>query len=280
MIKFGFYLLLISLPFDLLAQGFVPDPDWRFENFNSQNHFISRAISDVTVDKNNYVWTSSTGVQRFDGYKTTEFDTLDQNKAELRSNYADIAADDDGRIWVNSAGLCYYDDASGKFVYARTDRYHPITYTQGFCFQKKQLWFVCNYGLAKLDLQSLRISFTTLNNITDPLRTSLIDENTLLISSREKVYIYNIKSGTYAVLTLIYNHSLLRIDAIAKSGSIIFAGCTRGLFTFNNLKDLSILNTGTKEVVINDLLFLPEDKDKKYLFIATDGQGFWCTIPS
>ena len=69
MIRFGFYLLLIAMPVDLLAQEFTPDPDWRFENFNSQNHFISRAISDLTIDKNNYVWTSNSGVQRFDGHK-------------------------------------------------------------------------------------------------------------------------------------------------------------------------------------------------------------------
>lgn len=137
MIKLGFYVLLISLPFDLFAQGFAPDPDWRFENFNSQNHFISRAISDIAIDKNNYVWTSNSGVQRFDGHKTTEFNSVDENKATLRSNYADIAADNDGRVWVGSGGLCYYDDANGKFVYVMPDKNHPITYTQGFCFQKK-----------------------------------------------------------------------------------------------------------------------------------------------
>jgi len=273
MIRFGFYVLLISLPFNLSAQGFIPDPDWRFENFNSQNHFISRAISDITVDKNNYVWTSNSGIQRFDGHKTTEFNSIDENTAALRSNYTDVAADKDGRIWASSGGLCYYDDVSGKFVYIRSDANHPIAYTQGFCFEGKNLWFVCDYGLARLDLQTLKISFTTLTKVTDPLGTFLIDKNTLLISSREKVYTYNIQKNTYSTNTLIYNHSLVKIDALAISGATIFVSTNRGLFTFNNLKDIAPVNTGLEDVAINDLLFLPEDRQKKYLFIATDGKG-------
>jgi ligand-binding sensor domain-containing protein/two-component sensor histidine kinase len=273
MIKSGFYIWLIFIPFKLLAQGFTPDPDWRFENFNSQNHFISRAISDIAIDKNSYVWTSNSGVQRFDGHKTTEFSSVDENKAELRSNYADIAADNDGRIWVGSGGLCYYDDARGKFVYVTPDKNHPITYTQGFCFQKKNLWFVCNYGLARLNLVTLKISFTTLTGVTDPLGTFLINKNTLLVSSREKVYTYNINRDTYSTNTLVYNHSLVKIDAVAQSGPTIFVSSNRGLFTFNNLKDISIVNTATKDVMINDILFLPEDKEKKYLFLATEGKG-------
>ncbi len=69
-------------------------------------------------------------------------------------------------------------------------------------------------ALAKLNLQSLKISFTSLTGITDPLGTFLIDDNTLLISSREKVYIYNIKNDSYTATTLIYKHSLLKIFAV------------------------------------------------------------------
>lgn len=273
MVKFGFLLLLITIPFSLLAQGFTPDPDWRFENFNSQNHFVSRAISDLTIDKNNYVWTSNSGVQRFDGHNTTEFNSVDENAAALRSNYTDVAADNDGRIWVSSAGLCYYDNASGKFVYLHPDANHPITYTQGFCFQAGNLWFVCDHGLARADLHTLKISFTKLTRVTDPLGIFLIGKNTLLISSREKVYIYSINTGAFSTHTLIYNHSLVKIDAVAISGKTIFVSTNRGVFTFNNLKDINIVNTGIKDVMVNDLLFLPEDKRKIHLFIATDGKG-------
>ena len=87
------------------------------------------------------------------------------------------------------------------------------------------------------------------------------------------MYIYDIRSGTYLIRTLIYNHSLVKIDAVAKRGATIFVASNRGLFTFDNLKDISLINTGTKEISINDILFLPEDKEQKYLFLATDGKG-------
>ncbi len=273
MTRSGFSLLLLLIfPFNMLAQAFTPDPDWRFENFNSQNHFISVAISTLTIDKNGYVWTSSNGVQKFDGYRTTEFNTLEQAGGALKSNYTGVAADDRGRVWVSSAGLCYYDDSNGKFIYVQPDARHNITTVDAFFFQKNYLWFVCDYGLAKLDLRSLKISFTSLTGINDPLCSYLIDENTLLISSREKVYLYNIKKNTYTANTLLYNHSLVKIFAVTKSDNAIFLGTNYGLFTFKDLKNISPLGRGI-DVPINDMLFIPGDNEKKYLFIATEGKG-------
>ncbi len=273
MVRIGIGLLFLLLPFGLLAQSFTPNPDWRFENFNSQNHFISREILNLTIDKYGYVWTCSRGIQRFDGYRTIDFNSLNKTNGALRSNYADVATDSAGRVWISSGGLCFYDDNSGKFIYARGDPKHNITYTQGFCFQKNYLWFVCNYGLAKLDMRSLKISFTSLNDITDPLVIDLIDENTIFISSREKVYTYNINKNTYLANTLTYNHSLLKVFAVSERGKTIFLGTNQGLFTLKNLKDVTLISKGVKDLVIADLLFLPGDKEKKYLFVATDGKG-------
>lgn len=273
MVKCIYGLLIIFLPVSLAAQVFTPNPDWRFENFNSQNHFTSRGISDITMDKNGYIWACSDGVQRFDGYKTIDFNSFDRSTGGLRGNYTSIKADNSGRIWVCSLGICYYDDASGKFIYIRTDARHNITNVNSYCLQKNYLWFVCDYGLAKLDLKSLKISYTALANVTDPLCTYLIDENTLFISSREKAYIYSIGQNTYKSNTLIYDHSLIKIFSIYKNGSQVFLGTNNGLFTFDNFKDLLPARNGINDVLINDMIFLPADKGKKYLFLATEGKG-------
>lgn len=261
------------MQFGLFAQSFAPNPDWRFENFNSQNHFISRGIADLTMDKHGYIWTCSDGVQRFDGYKTIDFNSFDQAKSGLRGNYTSIIADHNGRIWVCSLGICYYDDTRGKFIYLKPDSNRNNLNANSFCLQKNYLWFVGDYGLAKLNLQSLKVSYTSLSSVTDPLCTYLIDENTLLVSSREKVYTYNIKKDTYTVNTLTYNHALVKIFSINKTGNQILLGTNNGLFSFNNLKDLSLVSNEIKGFVINDLLYLPQDKEKKYLFLATEGQG-------
>ena len=272
MLKFKFVLLLLLLSLDLPAQVFTPNPDWRFESFNSQNHFISRGIADIAMDKHGYIWTCSDGVQRFDGYKTIDFNSFDRTSG-LKGNYTSIQADNDGRIWICSNGICYYDDARGKFIYIKTDSKHTITGVNSYCLQKNYLWFICDYGLAKLDVRTLKISYTSLKNITDPLCSYLIDDNTLFISSREKVYTYNIKNDTFSINTLIYNNLLIKVFSVNKNGNEILLGTNYGLFSFNNLKDLTPVCNEIRDVLINDMIFLPADKEKKYLFLATEGKG-------
>jgi len=271
--KFAVIFLLVFIPFNLLAQTFKPDPDWRFDNFNGQNHFINREISDMAFDKFGYAWTCNRGIQRFDGNKTTYFNSFDLSPGALRDNYDDVIADSNGRIWVCSAGLCYYDDANNKFVYLQADQQHKINSANACLIQKNTLWFVSNLGLTKVDTHTLKVNLTSLTDINDPLGTYLLDENTLLISSRQKAYIYNIKKDTYTAGTLTYNGGLLKVLAVKKSGGSTFLGTTGGLFIFKSLTELSLVAKETTGIEIDDLMFLPADKNEQYLFVATAGKG-------
>jgi len=264
--------ILLFIPFDLLAQAFTPNPDWRFENFNNQNHFISAGIGDIAIDKNNYVWTSSTGVQRFDGNKTLDFNSFDRSNGGLKSNATDVIADHTGRLWVSSAGLCYYDDASGKFIYVQPDRTRKINGIDFMILKENWMWFICDYGLAKLNLQSLKISYTSLTRLGNPLGNFFVNDSTLLVSSREKVYFYNTRNDTYTSRAFVYNHSLLKIFAVDTTAGTTFLGTNSGLFTLNKLQQISPVPNGTNDIVV-DLLFMPQDSEKKYLFIATEGNG-------
>ena len=272
MIKFGFSLLLLLLPSVLLAQ-FTPDPDWRFENFNNQNHFISSEAGDLTIDKHGYVWVSNRGIQRFDGYRTINFNSFSQVDGGLRDNFTDVTTDSSGRVWVSSAGLCYYDEVSGKFIYVPSDNKHNINIVYSFLSHKNNLWFVSNYGLTKLDTRSLHISFTSLQKVVDPLGAFLIDENTLLVSSREKVYTYNIKYNTYITNTLTYNNALVKIFSVAKNKDQLYLGANTGLYILKNLNGIPQVTNILKNIIVNDLTFLPQDKEKKYLFLATENDG-------
>ncbi|WP_295651282.1 triple tyrosine motif-containing protein [uncultured Mucilaginibacter sp.] len=273
LIKFALSFLLLFLPFKLLSQMFRPDADWRFENFNVQNHFINREISDMAFDKYGYVWTCGRGIQRFDGNKTSYFYKFDIAPGALRDNYDDVIADNTGRIWACAAGLCYYDDASNKFVYLDGDSKHKIENANACLVQKNTLWFVSDLGLAKVDTRTLKITFTSLANITDPLGTYLLDENTLLVSSREKVYIYNIKTNTYSTRILTYKGGLVKIFAVKKNADGFYLGTNLGLLISKNLSDFSLVAKETAGVEIDDLTFLPSDKKEQYLFIATGGKG-------
>ena len=266
------FILFLFLPFNLLAQ-LTPNPDWRFENFNSQNHFISRDILTLTMDKHGYLWTCNRGVQRFDGNKTIEYNSLGQEKGALKGNYTEIITDNDGRVWISSLGLCYYDDDSGKFIYVQPDSKHLITYVQSFYIEKNYLWFVCDYGLAKLNLRSLKISFTSLTDVADPLCINLLNDNTLIIPCRGKVYTYNIKNNRYLTNTLIFNYSLLKIASVCNSGVATYIATNHGLFILKSLHNLLLPVKQTEDIELNDLLFLPGDKKKEHLLLATERKG-------
>jgi ligand-binding sensor domain-containing protein/two-component sensor histidine kinase len=272
MAKLVISFFLSILPFGLLAQ-FSPNADWRFENFNSQNHFTSREILNLAMDKHGYIWTCSRGVQRFDGYKTIDFNSLNPASGGLRDNSVDITADKSGRIWISSAGLCYYDNATNKFIYVDGGRHKDISMINGFLQQNNFIWFVCNYGLARLNLNSLKITYTSLTEIADPLITFLVDSNTLLVSSREKVYIYNIQKDTYSSCILTYNNTLLKIFAVAKNGSKLFLGTNNGLFVVDDIKNIHNTKKVMGDFTVNDMLFLRQDKEKNHLLLATEGNG-------
>ncbi len=267
------FIFLLLLPLSVFAQEFTPNPDWRFENFNNQNHFISRSVESIATDKFGYIWVSSQGIQRFDGYRTLDFNRFDHANGALRDNAANVAADSTGRIWATSGGLCYYDDVHSRFIYPGVDKAHPITVAFSLCVLGNNLWFICDYGLSRLDLHTLKITFTSLKKLPNPLYTYAIDNQTLLVAEREKVFIYHIKSDTYTTATLLHNHALVKIFGAAKGKNVIYLGANTGLYTIKDVDHPEPVSTSITNVPVGGLIFLPEDKQKKYLFVATEGAG-------
>lgn len=262
----------ITAPLYLLAQQFTPDPDWRFENFNGQNHFVSRNINNVTMDKHGYLWACSRGVQRFDGFKTIDYSSLDTSTGGLKNNYTDLISDSSGRIWVSSAGICYYNEVQGKFIYPDPGPHRTITYAYAISIQNQNLWFVCDYGLARLDLRSLKISYTSLPTIANPLCTYALNDSTLLISTREDLYSYNIRRNVFRKKMLLFKNAVVKVFAVKHSHRSVFLATNYGLFSFKSLDEVTPC-PGAAGIVINDFLFMPQDKDEEHLFLATNGNG-------
>lgn len=257
----------------LFAQGFTPDPDWRFENFNTQNHFTSTAISQLVVDKDGYVWAATNSLLRFDGNHTIEFKSNDRSTSSLRGNYPAIVLDNSRNVWITCHGLCRYDAAANKFVYVKTDPGHNILDAECFCVQHDYLWFVCELGLTKFDTKTLKFSYTSLTHVNDPLCSAMINDSTLFISSREKVYYYNIRRDTWTVHTLVYKRALLKIFNIHQVGKRFFLGTNNGLFVLDGSNKITALCPETRDVVINDIAILPADAAQKYLLLASEGNG-------
>src|ERR1700733_815295 len=102
--------LLTYIPCSVFGQSFTPDPDWRFENFNNQNHFTNAPVSQLVVDKKGYVWTCGTGLRRFDGNNTIDFAGPEHSKYGLRGNYPGIFRDNSGNVWITCRGICRYNE--------------------------------------------------------------------------------------------------------------------------------------------------------------------------
>ncbi|ASU32554.1 sensor histidine kinase [Mucilaginibacter xinganensis] len=274
MYKFYRCILLLVLPLIVRSQSLTPAPDVRFENFNSQNHFTSRQILSIAVDKRGYVWTSGAGVQRFDGYKTVQFSSFNTTVHTIKDSYAHIIADNDGRIWASSGGLSYYDDDSDSFVYIQPGgKKAPFIFAHALSVNGDYLWFVCDYGLAKINVRTLKITYTSLVSVIDPLCSYMVNKHTLLVSSRQKVYLYNTVKDTYSEMILTYNNSLVKVYTAIGTGSEVLLGTTLGLFKLKNLKEITLISPETKDIEVDDLHFLSDDKDKRHLYMATDGKG-------
>ena len=268
-----FFCLSLWLPSHLFGQSFTPDPDWRFENFNNQNHFANAPVAQLAVDRKGYVWTCGTGLRRFDGINTIDFGGIEHTKYGLRGNYPGIFRDNAGNVWVTCRGICRYDDVTNRFIYVKADPKRNFTDAESFCTQSYNLWFVTEFGLLKLDTRTLKISYSSLTGIHDPLCTSMINDSTLFVSSREKIYYYNIRKDTWTSATLVYNRSLVKIFSIYKAGERFYFGTNNGLFVLDQPDKITAVCPETRDVNINALTVLPADKAQKYLLLAWEGEG-------
>lgn len=257
------------------AQPFQPQEDWRFDNFNSRNHFITISVENLCIDPHGYLWASTDGVSKFDGFRTIRYNSYRNASAGFKYTYApSIVTDKYGRVWFGTnGGICYYDDIHDRFNYLTKDARHPITYAYAFALQNNYLWFACNYGLAKLDLNNLQIQFTSLTNIADPLISYIVNDSILLISSRAIFYQYDILKNSFLKLTISIHGAPAKVTSIIRQKNAYFMGTDKGVLYFETLHAEPMVIKGTENKFINDLLFHPFDSQKKFLLIGTDGEG-------
>ena len=256
------------------SQSFTPAPDWRFENFNTQSHFLNRYVGNLTIDGEGYLWTASIGVQKFDGTKLVEYSSLSRAPGSLKDNYTDVIADSSGRVWVSSLGLCYYNRVNNQFVYVQPDAKHKLEYAYNFAIQDNLLWFRCNYGLANVNLKTLKVSLTSLKKPQGSVMCIFpVDKHTLLVSCYAKHYIYNIDKDTYTVRTLDYYNKPQNILWAERTGSDIYLSTGMGLFVTRDINHIDLSGKPLCNLSSVSMVFMPGDKEKRYLFLAMEASG-------
>jgi ligand-binding sensor domain-containing protein len=117
-------------------------------------------ISGITQDPNGYMWFSSNGISKFNGYEAIHFVNDPLNVNSIASNQVNcIYADEKGIIWIgtNGKGLDRFDPSPGVFTHYK----HQLKNTFSLCqdtiiaIAKDKdgfMWIGTQFGLDKLDV--------------------------------------------------------------------------------------------------------------------------------
>jgi ligand-binding sensor domain-containing protein len=257
------------------AQALHLTADLRFDNFNNSNHFVNTYVEHALADSKGYIWACSNGVYRFDGIKTTHFSSFEKKRHHLKNDYtAGLLEDEQGRLWLaSSGGLSYYDPAKDAFIYLHIDARRRVSYAFGLSKRKNEIWFTCNYGLCKVDLQTLQVSTTSLDDLVLGIQTFPVNDSMIWLSAKEAFYVYNSRRNSYKKLVWKINGRVLYITRfrVAKTG--YYLATTTGLFFWTGTAAAPVLIKNTKDQIVSDLAFHPLDSAQKYLWLATVRNG-------
>ena len=161
----------------------------------------------------------------------------------LRDNYVDNVTEDNAhRLWVSGiGGLGYYDQLHDKFTYTDIDSAHKILYAYALYIRQDQLWFVCNFGLCHIDLNTLKIQTTSLNDISGPISTNDVRAGELWICHYGGgYYVYNIAKDSYELKSLPGNKSL-QVNRFLRQDNRILIGTNIGVWVLAEGKDVQPL---------------------------------------
>ncbi len=131
-----------------------------FREIGAQRGLEGRAITDVLVDLEGFIWASSReGLYRYDGYRAERFlpDASNPNAisdSDLRALFQSA----DQSVWVstNTGGLNRFDPASGRFEVFRHDPNDPSSLSYDSVYSVIEdtaghLWVATQFGLNRLD---------------------------------------------------------------------------------------------------------------------------------
>ncbi len=214
-------------------------PDLRFDNYNSNDNFSNDFVSNIYRDHFGYLWVCSNGLYRFDGKNATHYTNFKNGTGNLRDNYVDnVTEDNQHRLWVSGiGGLSYYDQLRDKFTYTDIDSAHKVLYAYALCFRQDQLWFVCNFGLCHIDLNTLKIKTTSLKDISSPISTYEGRPGELLICHYGGgYYVYNLTKDSYELKSLPGNASL-QVYRFLRQGNRFFIGTNKGVWLLEDGKN-------------------------------------------
>ena len=140
--------------------------NFKFQTYTVKEGLVHNTVKKCCADSKGFLWIiTENGLSRFDGYQFKNFQSDPLNSKSLPNNFLlDIAIDNQDRIWLSYRnGLCYYDQSEREFKnISNLEKFSTIN-NLAYDQPKNCLWFFCKEGLYKLNLQSFKISTTSLS---------------------------------------------------------------------------------------------------------------------
>ena len=266
-------ILLVS--FSLIAQGPLR-PDIRFDNYTGRYGFPRQYMLDVVRDSAGYIWAFGNGLSRFSGTAITRYTNSNNEHHGLKDNYvAATQVDQQGRLWLGSTGLTWYDFANDRFHYIQPAGAPPYEYAYGQRIIGNTLWYATQYGLCKMDLRTLQPVTTSLHDGFHPwLIFDLGQGEVLYTTANGKYYIYNVQSNTFQTYNWQINGEVIRIRCAVKTRNTLWLGTNKGVWKTGNLhtlpteqvKDLAALS-------VKAITLYPAMGGDSLLWLGTNGKG-------
>ena len=170
-------LVFISL---LHSKNSAQTADLKFVNYENINGLENRNC--IVRDSSGFIWLSGNGLGRFDGIEFKAYQKNENLQNSLRSdNTNNLIVDKNGTLWIASGGLCYYTRSLDGFTYVDKNAANKISNVEAVVYDGKEtIWFSCDFGFCSLNINSKKVSETSLRHARHrtfrpaPRRQSLI----------------------------------------------------------------------------------------------------------
>ncbi|WJG09254.1 EAL domain-containing protein [Aliiglaciecola sp. LCG003] len=260
-----------------LAAPLISEP--KFIQLSTSQGLSQDTVNDLLLDTNGFLWIATvSGLNRFDGYRVSQFDGNQQQLADLSIEV--VFEDIDGNIWVGSSHLGLYkiDTSTGNtiliepFAEEGADRSDPITSISQFSFN--QLLVTTQRGVALVNTDVATVSYLYVlpeaqQKSRFRINQALFVDNKLLLARQNGLFWIDLQQQTEQQITLARLsqaepvHSLL----LKQDGQILI-GSQAGLFSTN----VSMLaNNQVEEHALNTAVLSMHDSPSGLYLGTEDG---------
>lgn len=170
----------------------------RFEHVGREQGFVQQSISSIAQDHQGFMWFGTqAGLVKFDGYRTTVFQSDPRNPKTISDNFASaLYIHRDGSLWIGTqSGLSLFDRNTSTFTnFIRRDKNSALSGNYKIYAIVNDgadgLWLATDYGLMHFNMLTQTFEdYRHDKDVPDSLRDDLIndlvrdDQNNLWIAT-------------------------------------------------------------------------------------------------